>query len=64
MTMRRWSTAVVMVYDLLPGAETLMTRHFSQPPQHNGFADPFPDPSVPRPYSAQKTAVLRQQGCE
>ncbi|KAF0295289.1 PAN2-PAN3 deadenylation complex subunit PAN3 [Amphibalanus amphitrite] len=53
--------AVVMVYDYYPGAETLMARHFSQPPQLNGFADPFQDPSIPRPYSAQKNAVLRQK---
>ncbi|KAF0298845.1 PAN2-PAN3 deadenylation complex subunit PAN3 [Amphibalanus amphitrite] len=53
--------SVVMVYDFLPAAETLMARHFSQPPQLNGFADPFQDPSIPRPYSAQKNAVLRQQ---
>ncbi|XP_043190222.1 PAN2-PAN3 deadenylation complex subunit pan3-like [Amphibalanus amphitrite] len=53
--------SVVMVYDFLPAAETLMARHFSQPPQLNGFSDPFQDPSIPRPYSAQKNAVLRQQ---
>ncbi|XP_037086618.1 PAN2-PAN3 deadenylation complex subunit pan3-like [Pollicipes pollicipes] len=53
--------SVVMVYDFLPSAETLMARHFSQPPQLNGFLDPFQDPSIPRPYSAQKNAVLRQQ---
>ncbi|XP_037070704.1 PAN2-PAN3 deadenylation complex subunit pan3-like [Pollicipes pollicipes] len=53
--------SVVMVYDYYPGAETLMARHFSQPPQLNGFADPFQDPSIPRPYSAQKNAVLRQK---
>ena len=52
-----------MVYDFLPAAETLMVRHFSQPPQLNGFADPFQDPSIPRPYSAQKNAVMRQQNC-
>ena len=55
------AAAVVMVYDFLPAAETLMSRHFSQPPQLNGFADPFQDPSIPRPYSAQKNAVLRQK---
>ena len=52
------------MYDFLPAAETLMSRHFSQPPQLNGFADPFQDPSIPRPYSAQKNAVLRQKSGE
>lgn len=37
-----------------------MQRHFERNTQVNGYVDPFSsDPSVPRPYSHQKNALLR-----
>lgn len=54
-------TAMVFVYDYHPGAETLLSKHFSAS-ELNGYADPFmSDPSAPRPYSHTKNTILRQQ---
>lgn len=53
--------SVVLVYDYDPIVESLADKHFDQPSDVNGFADPFQDPSVPRPYSARRTAVQRQR---
>jgi PAB-dependent poly(A)-specific ribonuclease subunit 3 len=52
--------ALIFVYDYFPSADTLMQRHFERNNQINGYVDPFSsDPSVPRPYSHQKNALLR-----
>ncbi|XP_035709108.1 PAN2-PAN3 deadenylation complex subunit Pan3 isoform X2 [Folsomia candida] len=53
-------TSLIFVYDYFPSADTLMQRHFDRNHQVNGYVDPFSsDPSVPRPYSHQKNALLR-----
>ncbi|XP_015114391.1 PAN2-PAN3 deadenylation complex subunit PAN3 [Diachasma alloeum] len=53
--------SMVFVYDYHPGAETLLSKHFSAS-ELNGYADPFmSDPSAPRPYSHTKNTILRQQ---
>ncbi|XP_059488962.1 PAN2-PAN3 deadenylation complex subunit PAN3 isoform X3 [Neocloeon triangulifer] len=53
--------SIVFVYDYHPGAETLMSKHFSASDQANGFPDPFNgDHNVARPYSHTKNALLRQ----
>ncbi|KAK0177412.1 hypothetical protein PV328_001468 [Microctonus aethiopoides] len=53
--------SMVFVYDYHPGAETLLSKHFSGT-ELNGYADPFcSDPNAPRPYSHTKTTILRQQ---
>ncbi|XP_057334971.1 PAN2-PAN3 deadenylation complex subunit PAN3 [Microplitis mediator] len=53
--------SIVFVYDYHPGAETLLTKHFSGT-ELNGYADPFcSDPNAPRPYSHTKNTILRQQ---
>ncbi|XP_065349432.1 PAN2-PAN3 deadenylation complex subunit PAN3 isoform X1 [Cloeon dipterum] len=53
--------SIVFVYDYHPGAETLMSKHFSASDQANGFSDPFNgDPGIARPYSHTKNALLRQ----
>lgn len=52
---------MVFVYDYHPGAETLLSKHFSVS-ELNGYADPFcSDPNAPRPYSHTKNTILRQQ---
>ena len=53
--------ALIFVYDYFASADTLMVRHFDRNNQVNGYVDPFNtgDPSVPRPYSHQKNALLR-----
>ncbi|TRY78299.1 hypothetical protein TCAL_01718 [Tigriopus californicus] len=55
--------SMVFVYDLYPGAETLMEKHFSHPAQTgNAFMDPFSGTDgTARPYSQQKNQMLRQQ---
>lgn len=68
--------SMVFVYDLYAGAETLMSKHFNSPSQVSGaFLDPFgesgpgggggpgggPGGPAPRPFSAQKSQMLRQQ---
>lgn len=53
--------SMVFVYDYHPGAETLLSKHFSVS-ELNGYADPFcSDPNAPRPYSHTKNTILRQQ---
>lgn len=53
------------MYDYHPGAETLMSKHFSLSDQTNGYGDPFnSDPNVARPYSHTKNALLRQHASE
>ncbi|KAK0180806.1 hypothetical protein PV327_003151 [Microctonus hyperodae] len=53
--------SMVFVYDYHPGAETLLSKHFSGT-ELNGYGDPFcSDPNAPRPYSHAKTTILRQQ---
>ncbi|CAG7726412.1 unnamed protein product [Allacma fusca] len=54
-------SSLIFVYDYFASAETLMVRHFDRNNQVNGYIDPFStgDPSVPRPYSHQKNALLR-----
>ncbi|KAH0535503.1 PAN2-PAN3 deadenylation complex subunit PAN3 [Cotesia glomerata] len=53
--------SIVFVYDYHPGAETLLSKHFSGT-ELNGYADPFcSDPNAPRPYSHTKNTILRQQ---
>lgn len=52
---------MVFVYDYHPGAETLLSKHFSAS-ELNGYGDPFcSDPNAPRPYSHTKNTILRQQ---
>ncbi|GLV34006.1 Poly(A) specific ribonuclease subunit PAN3 [Carabus blaptoides fortunei] len=54
--------SIIFVYDYHPGSETLLTKHFSQSENLNGYTDPFSsDPNAPRPYSHQKNTLLRQQ---
>ena len=57
--------SMVFVYDYYPGAETLMSKHFNNPSQHqvgNAFMDPFSGTDGgSRPYSQHKNQILRQQ---
>lgn len=51
---------MVFVYEYHPGAETLLSKHFSGV-ELNGYADPFcSDLNAPRPYSHTKNTILRQ----
>ncbi|XP_033223809.1 PAN2-PAN3 deadenylation complex subunit PAN3 isoform X2 [Belonocnema kinseyi] len=51
--------SMVFVYDYHPGAETLLTKHFSST-ELNGYTDPFSsDPNSPRSFSHSKN--VRQQ---
>lgn len=52
--------SLIFVYDYHPGAETLLSKHFS--PDQMGACDLFTsDNSTPRPYSHQKNNILRYQ---
>lgn len=58
--------SMVFVYDLYPGAETLMAKHFNSPSQQMAAGAAFMDPfsgadGGARPYSQHKTQMLRQQ---
>ena len=47
-------TAIVFVYDYHPTAETLASKHFSNPQIPNGYASPYNLDGAARPFSAGK----------
>ena len=51
-------TAIVFVYDYHPTAETLASKHFSNPQIPNGYASPYNLDGAARPFSAGKGMYL------